>query len=69
MNVINLTLRNILGVVLVAAFSVTVLTAQQNRGSLRGLVADEFGAALVGATVTLIDEGGAQKSPTQPRST
>ncbi len=64
MNVINLTLRNILGVVLVAAFSVTVLTAQQNRGSLRGLVADEFGAALVGATVTLIDEGGAQKNTT-----
>jgi hypothetical protein len=64
MNAINLTLRNIIRVVFVVALSATLLTAQQNRGTLRGLVADEFGAALVGATVTLIDESGAQKNTT-----
>lgn len=44
-------------------FSVTV-TAQQSRGTLRGLITDEFGAVIVGATVTLTDASGTQKQTT-----
>lgn len=36
--------------------------AQQATGALRGLIADEFGAAIVGATVTATDEKGAAKT-------
>ena len=36
--------------------------AQQQTGSLRGQIADEFGGLIVGATVTLIDAAGAQKT-------
>ena len=49
-------------VVLVAAFSTAVFA--QGRASLRGLITDEFGAAIVGATVTLSDASGAQKTAT-----
>jgi hypothetical protein len=48
--------------VLVAAFSTSVFA--QGRASLRGLITDEFGAAIVGATVTLSDASGAQKTAT-----
>ena len=44
-------------------FSVTV-TAQQSRGTLRGLITDEFGAVIVGATVTLTEASGTQKQTT-----
>ena len=49
-------------VVLVAAFS--TIAFAQGRGSLRGLITDEFGAAIVGASVTLTDASGAQKTAT-----
>ena len=49
-------------VVLVAAFSTAVFA--QGRASLRGLITDEFGAAIVGAAVTLTDASGAQKTAT-----
>ena len=49
-------------VVIVAAFSIAVFA--QGRASLRGLITDEFGAAIVGATVTLTDASGAQKTGT-----
>ena len=61
MKVINRVLHRSLNVVLIVALLATLVSAQQNRGTLRGLVADEFGAAIVGATVTLIDGTGAQK--------
>ncbi len=48
--------------ILVAAFSNAVFA--QGRASLRGLITDEFGAAIVGATVTLSDASGAQKTVT-----
>lgn len=48
--------------VLVAALSSAVFS--QGRASLRGLITDEFGAAIVGATVTLSDASGAQKIAT-----
>lgn len=47
----------------VALCAVTAL-AQQANGSLRGQVLDEFGAAIVGATVTVIDAKGTEKTAT-----
>src|SRR5215203_4612154 len=44
-------------IILTAALAV----AQQARGTLRGLITDELGAAIVGASVTLTDPSGAQK--------
>src|SRR3982750_1582981 len=38
--------------------------APQGRGQLRGLVTDELGAAIVGASVTLTDAGASQKKTT-----
>jgi len=49
-------------VALVAAFSISVFA--QNRATLRGSISDEFGATIVGATVTLTDANGAQKVAT-----
>jgi hypothetical protein len=47
---------------LVAAISLTALA--QGRASLRGTITDEFGAVIVGATVTLTDASRTQKSAT-----
>jgi hypothetical protein len=44
----------------VLLFSASV-AAQQARGTLRGLITDEFGAVIVGANVTLTDATGVQK--------
>ncbi len=41
-----------------------IAAAQQARGTLRGLISDELGAAIVGANVTLTDAAGAQKKTT-----
>ena len=49
-------------VALVVAFSISA--SAQNRATLRGSISDEFGATIVGATVTLIDANGAQKTAT-----
>ncbi|HJT66163.1 MAG TPA: TonB-dependent receptor [Pyrinomonadaceae bacterium] len=49
--------------VFVLLFSITV-TAQQTRGTLRGLITDELGAVIVGANVTLTDATGVQKKTT-----
>jgi hypothetical protein len=40
------------------------VAAQQTRGTLRGLITDELGAAIVGASVTLTDVTGVQKKTT-----
>lgn len=40
------------------------IAAQQTRGTLRGLITDELGAAIVGASVTLTDASGVQKKTT-----
>ncbi len=48
--------------ILAAAFSTSVFA--QARASLRGVISDEFGAAIVGATVTLTDASGAAKTAT-----
>ncbi|MDT7604920.1 MAG: hypothetical protein QOF61_2917, partial [Acidobacteriota bacterium] len=53
---------------LVASFAtaqqLTVGGAQQPTGSLRGVVKDEQGGVVVGATVTLVDAAGAEKTTT-----
>ena len=49
-------------VILAASFSTSVFS--QARASLRGVTSDEFGAAIVGATVTLTDASGAAKTAT-----
>jgi hypothetical protein len=49
--------------IFVLLFSVTV-AAQQPRGTLRGLITDEFGAAIVAVSVTLTDATGVQKKTT-----
>ncbi len=49
-------------VVLVVAFSTASFA--QSRANLRGQISDEFGASIVGATVTLTDPSGAQKTTT-----
>src|SRR5438876_3012182 len=48
--------------ILIAAFSSS--TFAQSRPSLRGVISDEFGAAIVGATVTLTDASGTAKIAT-----
>jgi hypothetical protein len=47
---------------LIAAFSTAALA--QGRANLRGQISDEFGASIVGATVTLTDAAGAPKTAT-----
>src|ERR1044072_3379527 len=49
---------------LIILLSAALATAQQARGTLRGLITDELGAAIVGANVTLTDASGAQKKTT-----
>src|ERR1044072_3962368 len=49
---------------LIILLSAALATAQQARGTLRGLITDELGAAIVGANVTLTDARGVQKKTT-----
>ena len=64
MTFIQHVLSKILGVSLTITLAVAFAIAQQPRGSLRGLITDELGAAMVGANVTLTDSSGAQKRTT-----
>lgn len=56
--------RKLCCVSLIVLLSAALVTAQQARGTLRGLITDELGAAIVGANVTLTDAGGVQKKTT-----
>ena len=49
-------------VALVVAFSISAFA--QNRATLRGSISDEFGATIIGATVTLTDANGVAKTAT-----
>jgi carboxypeptidase family protein len=53
-----------LSIGLLIIISAAFTFAQQGRGSLRGQVADELGASIVGATVTITDASGVQKTTT-----
>ena len=57
-------LRLSLGVALIIVLSATAALAQQARGTLRGVIKDELGGTVVGATVTLTDPGGVEKTAT-----
>ncbi len=64
MNVSRNILRQTLGVALVLVLFDAVGLAQQTRGTLRGVIKDELGATIVGATVTLMDANGVAKTAT-----
>ena len=64
MNFLSHLPRKALCVGLVMLLSATLVAAQQARGTLRGLISDELGAAIVGANVTLTDAAGVQKKTT-----
>lgn len=63
MNLKNLPYK-VIAFIIVIIVTATIVAAQQARGSLRGLITDELGAAIVGANVTLTDASGAQKKTT-----
>jgi Carboxypeptidase regulatory-like domain len=56
-------IRKIATVGLMIALAATIVFGQ-GRGTLRGLITDELGAAIVGASVTLTDASGLQKKTT-----
>ena len=56
--------RQICSFALFIILTTALATAQQARGTLRGLITDELGAAIVGANVTLTDATGVQKKTT-----
>src|SRR6185295_12760026 len=67
MNVSKKLMRQTLAVatVFILCAMVSVVSfAQQSRGTLRGVIKDELGATIVGATVTLTDAAGAEKTAT-----
>ncbi len=64
MNVSTNLLRQTLGVALIVLLSAAIALAQQARGTLRGVITDELGATIVGATLTLTDSNGVQKNAT-----
>ncbi|MDQ1707891.1 MAG: hypothetical protein QOJ88_1102 [Pyrinomonadaceae bacterium] len=55
-------LRRSLGVTFIVCLSLVLAVGQQARGTLRGVITDELGATIVGATVTLTDATGVAKS-------
>jgi hypothetical protein len=57
-------LRRTLAVTLFLVLAAAVGFAQQTRGTLRGVIKDELGATIVGATVTLTDANGVEKTAT-----
>lgn len=64
MNKLRNFLRPALNLLLIVLFSSGLVLSQQNRGSIRGLVTDELGAAVVGASVVLTDATGVQQATT-----
>src|ERR1041385_3615660 len=55
-------MKRIVLVIALCASLPAVLFAQQRPGSLRGLVLDELGGAIVGASITAIDSTGVEKT-------
>jgi hypothetical protein len=63
MNLIKLSIKRSLGLALMLALSVATAFAQQGGGAtLRGQVTDEFGGAVVGATVAVVNQSGVEKT-------
>lgn len=63
----NLKIRS-LSLFVVVLLSATAVFSQQNVGSIRGEVKDEFGGVIVGATVKAIAEDGTEKTATTDAS-
>src|SRR5258705_9972513 len=51
-------------VLLIMALCAATVLAQQSNGTLRGQVLDEFGGAIVGAAVVVVDANGVEKTVT-----
>jgi hypothetical protein len=64
MNVPTSLWRQSLGVALIVLLSMMTALAQQTRATLRGVIKDELGGTIVGATVTLTDAAGLAKTAT-----
>ena len=64
MNATRLLPRNLLLTALLVLLASALVAAQQNRGTLRGVITDELGAVIVGANITLTDASGVQKKTT-----
>lgn len=64
MNVSTKLSRQSLGVALIVVLTAVFALGQQARGTLRGIIKDELGATIVGATVTVTDQAGVQKTVT-----
>ena len=62
MNKLNQLLRQSVSIGLIVVLASAFVLAQQARGTLRGTIKDELGAAIVGATVTIIDPNGTAKT-------
>jgi hypothetical protein len=62
MNVSKHVCRQVAGIAVIVALSIVLGSAQQLRGTLRGVISDELGATIVGATVTLTDQTGVEKT-------
>jgi hypothetical protein len=63
MNVSTKFLRQCLGIALMVVLTAVFALGQQARGTLRGVIKDELGATIVGATVTITPlEGGTEKT-------
>src|SRR5215218_4562404 len=64
MNFVQTLSRKFFYTILIVIIAAALAVAQQARGTLRGLITDELGAAIVGANVTLTDASGVQKKTT-----
>ncbi|MDT4967522.1 MAG: hypothetical protein QOJ64_2259 [Acidobacteriota bacterium] len=62
MNQINKRIKNIVGLALLVALCAVASFAQQAGITLRGQVTDEFGGLVVGATVSVVNASGAEKT-------
>lgn len=62
MNLYTRRIKKVLGLMLMLALCAVAGFAQQATGTLRGQVTDEFGGAVVGATVTVTNQSGVEKS-------
>ncbi|MEP6718349.1 MAG: TonB-dependent receptor [bacterium] len=62
MNVSSNFLRQSFSALLIVVLSAAMAFAQQGRGTLRGVVSDELGATIVGATITVTDAAGVEKT-------
>lgn len=64
MNVSTKLSRQSLGIALIIVLTAVFALGQQARGTLRGVIKDELGATIVGATVIVTDQAGVQKTVT-----